>query len=87
MQELHNDLHVSVSDLNGDPVIDVLEGVKRYNHDFQTLLEKHAPSKECTVEVRSDIPWYNSEIRYAKITRRRLECIWQKSRLVAKRCA
>ena len=85
MQELHNDL--SVSDLNGDPVIDAGEGVKRYNHVLQTLLEKHAPNKDCTVEVRSDIPWYNSEIRYAKITRRRLERIWRKSRLVADRDA
>ena len=85
MQKLHNDL--SVSDLNGDPVIDAGEGVKRYNHVLQTLLEKHAPSKDCTVEVRSDIPWYNSEIKYAKITRCRLERIWRKSRLVGDRDA
>ena len=44
---------------------------------LQTALDKHAPSKEKCITVRSSNPWFTNEIKEPKKRVRRREKIWR----------
>ena len=54
--------------------------ITKYNDCLSQLLDKHAPAKEIKVRNKPRAPWYNGEIHNEKLTRRRLERKWYKSR-------
>ena len=55
--------------------------VNEYNSSLQSLLDKHAPTIQKSVIVRPNTKWYTSNLRSAKVVRRRLERKWKKSGL------
>ena len=54
--------------------------VKLYHENLTTLLDKHAPLKTKSVEVRPNVPWFDSSLREAKRARRNAEEKWRRSR-------
>ena len=63
-------------------MLDVNAAVTDYNVILQALVDKHVPAKTSTITIKSSAPWYNSDIRRAKIARRRAERKWRASRSV-----
>ena len=47
--------------------------VESYNSVLKDIVDKHAPEKSCVIVVRSDAPWYTSELVKEKRLRRKLE--------------
>ena len=47
--------------------------VKHYNQNLRSVLDKHAPEKECQVTERNPTPWTSEEVRPWKKELRRLE--------------
>ena len=75
-----NDL--AISDLfHSIPTPDLGTKVNRYNNTLRTLLDKHAPSKKCTITIRPNYLWYSEDINAEKQKRRHLERAWRRSRL------
>ena len=60
-------------------VTDVSEAVTTYNNVLSSLVDKHAPIYERTVQVNKTAPWYNERIRQAKRNRRKAERKWRKT--------
>jgi hypothetical protein len=60
---------------------DAASAVNLYNRVLSELLEKHAPAKQRVVVVRPNTPWYNPEIRAAKVERRKCERKYRLSKL------
>ena len=54
--------------------------VKLYHENLTALLDKHAPLKTKSVEVRPKLPWFDSSLREAKRARRNAEEKWRRSR-------
>ena len=55
--------------------------VQTYNKVLHELLDKHAPQKKCTITIKPNAPWYNSETLQAKRLTRKAERRWRKSKL------
>ena len=60
---------------------DVEKMVTIYNTVLRNIVNDHAPAKTKTVTVRTNTPWFTSEIARAKRLRRKLERQWLKSGL------
>ena len=60
---------------------DVSNLVKQYNSSLSDILNKHAPETTRKVLVRNHSPWYNSDLRNARQTKRKAERKWRKSGL------
>ena len=60
--------------LNSDKLDDMVEWLET---KLQTALDKHAPSKEKFITVRSSNPWFIDEIKEQKRRVRRREKIWR----------
>ena len=72
---------IANSSLMNDDVEDVIVLMDNYNSVLSTLLDKHAPIKECVVTVRPAAPWYTEVVIEEKRMRRRLERRWRGSGL------
>ena len=59
---------------------DVSNLVDSYNSTLSSILDKHAPLKSMSVTVRPTIPFYTDAIHNAKLSRRKAERKWRKSR-------
>lgn len=59
--------------------------IERYNATLTSLLSDHAPIRTKVVTLRPANPWLTPEIQMEKVTRRRLECRWRKTRLTVER--
>ena len=68
------------SSLYVDGVKNVTASIDKYNECLSRILDKHAPAKQIKVKVKSRAPWYNGEIHYEKLARRKLECRWLRSK-------
>jgi len=70
------------SQLITDPseILDTL--VDQYNDSLKCLLDKHAPMKTKTFVQRATVPRYNQAIQAAKRDGRRIERLWNMTRLV-----
>ena len=55
--------------------------VQQYDHLLRSIFDTHAPEIKRTVTLRPNAPWYNSELRAAKQTKRRAERKWMQSGL------
>ena len=55
--------------------------IERYNTTLTSLLNDHAPIRKKVVTLRPANPWFTPEIQMEKVTRRRLERRWRKTRL------
>uniref|UniRef100_A0A803TSP9 Reverse transcriptase domain-containing protein n=1 Tax=Anolis carolinensis TaxID=28377 RepID=A0A803TSP9_ANOCA len=64
----------------GDPV-DVL--ADRYNSELARALDTIAPERPLSLRRVTSTPWFTEELAVMKRARRRLECIWRKSRDVS----
>lgn len=76
---------VSNSSLLRNPSTDLSSLVDQYETVLTSILDQHAPCKDRLITVRPSAPWFNEEIRAARIKRRRLERTWRKSRLTIDR--
>ena len=54
---------------------------EKFNKVLQDLANNHAPSSKRTITIRHDTPWFNADIKAAKLWRRQLEKQWRKSHL------
>ena len=59
--------------------------IERYNTTLTSLLNDHAPIRKKVVTLRPANPWLTPEIQMEKVTRRRLERRWRKTRLTVDR--
>ena len=59
--------------------------IERYNTTLTSLLNDHAPIRKKAVTLRPANPWFTPEIQMEKVTRRRLERRWRKTRLTVDR--
>jgi hypothetical protein len=48
---------------------------------MRALLDEHAPTRNATITIRPDCPWFNYDIREARRKSRNLEKLWQRSKL------
>ena len=60
---------------------DVESGVKSYAKTLEETLNKHAPEKTRDITVRTETPWYNSDLTREKQLRRTYERKYKKSNL------
>ena len=67
----------------GDPTAqdNVDDLVFKYNSVLADLIEQHAPQKSMKVTIRSNSPWYCSEIKASKRECRRAERKWRRTNL------
>ena len=54
--------------------------VLKYDSTLNMLVNKHAPLRTRTIVKRPEQPWFNDELRDAKISKRRCERKWRKSK-------
>ena len=59
--------------------------MERYNTTLTSLLNDHAPIRRKVETLRPANPWLTPEIQMEKVTRRRLERRWRKTRLTVDR--
>ena len=52
---------------------DAEDAATKYNKFLSELLDKYAPSKQCDIVIRHNTPWFNQDIKAAKVLRRKLE--------------
>ena len=52
---------------------------------IETILDMHAPMRECTKTVRSNHPWFDHDAKKLKLQRRLAKKCWLKSRTTAER--
>ena len=70
-----------------DPQADPVQQAQYLNklidlyNSSRVVLDKHAPAKTKTVMLRKPTPWTNKEIKDLKITKRKAEKQWRKSKL------
>ena len=64
-----------------NPAAELDEYVQCYNDSLRGTLDKHAPSMEKEVVLRTHAPWYNEGIEREKQERRQAEGRWVKSKL------
>ena len=57
--------------------------VGSYNITLAEALDRHAPLLTKTISVRPRVPWYNSDIKAAKRTRRQAERKWRRTKAVS----
>ena len=80
------DLDAFVNDINNSAMqeISAIEDIKNmiqtYNTTLTQILEQHAPLKEKKITKRSHVPWYNDDIKDAKLEQRKLEIKWRKTK-------
>ena len=52
---------------------DAEDAATKYNKFLSELLDKYAPSKQCDIVIRHNTPWFNQDIKAAKVLRRKIE--------------
>jgi hypothetical protein len=67
-----------IQDLNTSKIVQNREGsvvnvVKLYNSELNSINDKHAPLKSKNIILRSNTEWYSDELRAAKRDRRKAE--------------
>ena len=67
-------------ELTTNPKDDLSQLCEHFNTTFKTLLDKHAPVRSKSINIKPPAPWMSPEIINAKVRRRYLERIWRKSR-------
>jgi len=72
---------IEKSDLILSPSNDLTELVTQYNSTLKTLIEKHAPLTTKVIKIKPNSPWFNNDIKQAKVQRRRAERKWIKTKL------
>ena len=55
--------------------------VNTYNSVLSQVVDELVPAKTCTITQRPYAPWYTTQVREAKLVRRKLERQWLQSRL------
>ncbi len=79
-QTFKTDIEKVVKD--SDNINDNLENlVKHYNQGLRSVLDKHAPEKECQITERNPTPWTSEELRPWKKELRKLEKKMRESNL------
>jgi len=68
------------SELIANPKADLSQLCEQYYTTLKTLLDKHAPVKSKSINIKPPTPWMFPEMINAKVRRRYLERIWRKSR-------
>ena len=84
LDHLKNDIHSSELGKTSS-FHDVTDLVQQYNQTLNQLLDIHAPVVNKTVVVHPESPWFNNEIKEAKLARRKAEKRWRKSNLTVDR--
>ena len=80
------DVQHDISMINID-LSDINTAIDSYNTQLKPIMDKHAPSITKTITVRPNTKWYNSNIRKAKVVKRRLERRFRKSGIEADKLA
>ena len=70
--------------LNND-ITSIADLVEPYNAKLTSLFDDHARVRNKVVTLRPKSPWFTPKIREQKMKRRRLERLWQKTRLAVDR--
>jgi hypothetical protein len=60
---------------------DVNAATETYNATMTKILDDHAPQKSKTIVIRKKVPWFNKDIKAAKLKKRQLEKQWRRSKL------
>ncbi|KAJ8020261.1 hypothetical protein HOLleu_39811 [Holothuria leucospilota] len=76
---------ISQSDLVNNPSDDLQIIVEQYDSTLRSILDVHAPKKNCTKTFRPANPWFSPEITNAKKLHKRLERRWRRTKLIADR--
>ena len=61
------------------------EAYEFYNTTLIEILDDHAPVTQRTITIRSESPWFTTNIKLAKAKRRRLEKQWRRTSLTVHR--
>ena len=64
------------------PVTDLLD---IYDTQLTTVLNKHAPSKEKSIVIRPQQPWFSDDLHQAKSEKRKAERLWRRTGLTVHR--
>lgn len=79
-ERFKSDIVGSLVTNNCSSSIDVNYLVSRYSAELTRILDNHAPLMKRNVVIRPGAPWYNDNIKNAKLLRRRFERRWRRSR-------